>query len=89
MFRYSHLHSTMFLLIRLPESMNRALQSSFTFHNVSINTNTRIYMQNQRLPFTFHNVSINTKIRKPLILLHGNHLHSTMFLLIRHHSQRC
>ena len=61
MFRYSHLHSRMFLLILFPSHCNHNAKFLFTFHNVSINTvNGAIGTVNSAI-FTFHNVSINTQ----------------------------
>ena len=61
-----HLHSTMFLLIRQKLSVQKFLDSLFTFHNVSINTNWGLLHILRHHQFTFHNVSINTGI--PFIL---------------------
>ena len=54
------LHSTMFLLIPFCQARYLHQSSSFTFHNVSINTGTAIYLYIKGINFTFHNVSINT-----------------------------
>ena len=61
MFRYSHLHSTMFLLIPAAEKQLFS-GSTFTFHNVSINTAQPVQQPQQNNKFTFHNVSINTTV---------------------------
>ena len=57
-----NLHSTMFLLIQNPGIFFPFNQSSFTFHNVSINTSDRTDIEDRCSKFTFHNVSINTVI---------------------------
>ena len=67
MFRYSHLHSTMFLLIPAAEKQLFS-GSTFTFHNVSINTAQPVQQPQQNNKFTFHNVSINTHPSQSLIL---------------------
>ena len=74
------LHSTMFLLILIAVKLLLGLQA-FTFHDVSINTDTTQSRKDSVLNFTFHDVSINTDCSisaKPSVLP----LHSTMFLLI-------
>ena len=55
-----YLHSTMFLLIRWKHWLTGARTSTFTFHNVSINTDTQKFAFLFEFEFTFHNVSINT-----------------------------
>ena len=59
---------------------------SFTFHNVSINTENPDVSGVDFQNFTFHDVSINTEIgsgqSKETLLA----LHSTMFLLIQFQS---
>ena len=75
------LHSTMFLLIR--EALDREVSFvNFTFHNVSINTDTVAPKSRVVLSFTFHNVSINTNIVNTILKRYIT-LHSTMFLLIQ------
>ena len=54
------LHSTMFLLIRRWPWNCRSVRNSFTFHNVSINTDHQVFYLLRSYTFTFHNVSINT-----------------------------
>ena len=54
------LHSTMFLLILIAVKLLLGLQA-FTFHDVSINTDTTQSRKDSVLNFTFHDVSINTK----------------------------
>ena len=55
---------------------------NFTFHNVSINTQSYSFLVTLLSFFTFHNVSINTdKRRQHFFQLIS--LHSTMFLLIQ------
>ena len=49
----------MFLLIRVIKRITRD-NSYFTFHNVSINTNSCGIYKDGSGSFTFHNVSINT-----------------------------
>ena len=75
------LHSTMFLLILIAVKLLLGLQA-FTFHDVSINTDTTQSRKDSVLNFTFHDVSINTDVffHHSLKL---SPLHSTMFLLIR------
>ena len=53
------LHSTMFLLIHTRERKSGAW-TGFTFHNVSINTESIFLINRLVICFTFHNVSINT-----------------------------
>ena len=53
------LHSTMFLLILIAVKLLLGLQA-FTFHDVSINTDTTQSRKDSVLNFTFHDVSINT-----------------------------
>ena len=74
------LHSTMFLLILIAVKLLLGLQA-FTFHDVSINTDTTQSRKDSVLNFTFHDVSINTAIATRLNVPF-NPLHSTMFLLI-------
>ena len=74
------LHSTMFLLILIAVKLLLGLQA-FTFHDVSINTDTTQSRKDSVLNFTFHDVSINTPF-PALLLLPVLPLHSTMFLLI-------
>ena len=50
----------MFLLIRTVDTADRFIQSVFTFHNVSINTEMDAKIDEMVADFTFHNVSINT-----------------------------
>ena len=57
------LHSTMFLLILIAVKLLLGLQA-FTFHDVSINTDTTQSRKDSVLNFTFHDVSINTKTWK-------------------------
>ena len=102
---HTHLHSTMFLLIRLSQQyikdeindlhstmflliLSIAVCflpeiSTFTFHNVSINSSCPTLPLLVLLPFTFHNVSINSYYIDPGDSDFKKHLHSTMFLLIR------
>ena len=54
------LHSTMFLLILIAVKLLLGLQA-FTFHDVSINTDTTQSRKDSVLNFTFHDVSINTR----------------------------
>ena len=50
-----------FILSFIPDSsMSFCSAFVFTFHNVSINTGTAIYLYIKGINFTFHNVSINT-----------------------------
>ena len=56
------LHSTMFLLILIAVKLLLGLQA-FTFHDVSINTDTTQSRKDSVLNFTFHDVSINTKAK--------------------------
>ena len=74
------LHSTMFLLILIAVKLLLGLQA-FTFHDVSINTDTTQSRKDSVLNFTFHDVSINTK-KPEEPEKHTLPLHSTMFLLI-------
>ena len=55
------LHSTMFLLIQAEQRLKEIEKKFFTFHNVSINTNTPKNLEVLDMLFTFHNVSINTE----------------------------
>ena len=57
-----NLHSTMFLLIQENAQINGCYQRQFTFHNVSINSNSYEEAENLLLQFTFHNVSINSPV---------------------------
>ena len=61
---------------------NKVLAASFTFHNVSINSDATTDTEDLRYSFTFHNVSINSGVAMYCLAAVGN-LHSTMFLLIR------
>ena len=74
------LHSTMFLLILIAVKLLLGLQA-FTFHDVSINTDTTQSRKDSVLNFTFHDVSINTSFTAMKCQPHSS-LHSTMFLLI-------
>ena len=74
------LHSTMFLLILIAVKLLLGLQA-FTFHDVSINTDTTQSRKDSVLNFTFHDVSINTVLLF-FFLQNFIALHSTMFLLI-------
>ena len=80
-----YLHSTMFLLIR-GNCKSITGKISFTFHNVSINTQESTFNPALVEIFTFHNVSINTA-SPYAIQINETNLHSTMFLLIPHPSQ--
>ena len=71
----------MFLLI-LVSVRSEPSPKSFTFHNVSINTNSAQHILGGTCLFTFHNVSINTVFAYPF-LQSIRTLHSTMFLLIQ------
>ena len=51
----------MFLLIRDPKEEVQKMLQSFTFHNVSINTDELEEIDPNLALFTFHNVSINTE----------------------------
>ena len=77
-----HLHSIMYLLIRITLSVISVVILSFTFHNVSINSD--FHQLANQIPdiFTFHNVSINSedslaKWQREM------YLHSIMYLLIQ------
>ena len=76
----------MFLLIRLNGLCYSRLSLHFTFHYVSINTETYRKWNQEIYRFTFHYVSINTQVPE---IYHDpvETLHSTMFLLIQpwHH----
>ena len=61
------LHSTMFLLILIAVKLLLGLQA-FTFHDVSINTDTTQSRKDSVLNFTFHDVSINTFIPRQAVL---------------------
>ena len=61
--------------------MRRCHSTNFTFHNVSINTNTTENDMTDYQCFTFHNVSINTAACRQISTACIS-LHSTMFLLI-------
>ena len=74
------LHSTMFLLILIAVKLLLGLQA-FTFHDVSINTDTTQSRKDSVLNFTFHDVSINTSRHFQTQILQSS-LHSTMFLLM-------
>ena len=54
------LHSIMYLLIPLVSAITISSASSFTFHNVSINSSILVYKDPKTGEFTFHNVSINS-----------------------------
>ncbi len=72
----------MFLLIRTVDTADRFIQSVFTFHNVSINTEIDAKIDEMVADFTFHNVSINTVAQSETTPMEEYPLHSTMFLLI-------
>ena len=57
---WNYLHSTMFLLIRSFINIKELIVCSFTFHNVSINSQIGRSGLEHNQPFTFHNVSINS-----------------------------
>ena len=76
------LHSTMFLLIPATAPHITRNINTFTFHNVSINTQWKQTDSARNWRFTFHNVSINTEVAAHWEQL-WNSLHSTMFLLIQ------
>ena len=71
----------MFLLIQEIINYEHEVDSNFTFHNVSINTEPVRIPVHERLYFTFHNVSINTESVK-ISFKDFHTLHSIMFLLI-------
>ena len=77
----THLHSTMFLLIRETEFSWWTMTSRFTFHNVSINTVAAISGSSaeDNLHSTMFLLILFHVIFPPFVTLH---LHSTMFLLI-------
>ena len=54
------LHSTMFLLIHTYSCWMGMITVKFTFHNVSINSETSVDFLPLITVFTFHNVSINS-----------------------------
>ena len=81
------LHSTMFLLILFESRQAHCRINPFTFHNVSINTSRKEYLETLTLYFTFHNVSINTRHIQGFLCRNIRPLHSTMFLLILLQSQ--
>ena len=54
------LHSTMFLLIHTYSCWMGMITGKFTFHNVSINSETSVDFLPLITVFTFHNVSINS-----------------------------
>ena len=54
----------MFLLILCSSDCRRTGLSSFTFHDVSINTDHPCNTRSQECIFTFHDVSINTGSKK-------------------------
>ena len=58
-----NLHSIMYLLILLAASSTAESTSSFTFHNVSINSGVLPCLVCRIFLFTFHNVSINSEIQ--------------------------
>ena len=55
-----NLHSTMFLLIPVPNFGTFISRFAFTFHNVSINSVQKAKLFTKVRSFTFHNVSINS-----------------------------
>ena len=71
----------MFLLILTRSLLDSLSFSSFTFHNVSINSVIPFGCGVSYSSFTFHNVSINSKTFLEAVR-GGKDLHSTMFLLI-------
>ena len=76
------LHSIMYLLIPPVALHHLIVFTSFTFHNVSINSpQDYLYMIAARI-FTFHNVSINSLFLNKSLCESFN-LHSIMYLLIR------
>ena len=70
----------MFLLILIVFFI-AVFASTFTFHNVSINSRDSFRMNPVEVKFTFHNVSINSTVEE-YKKKHKLNLHSTMFLLI-------
>ena len=72
----------MFLLILCSSDCRRTGLSSFTFHDVSINTIRKTKPAKKFHNFTFHDVSINTIITQLYVFAFIT-LHSTMFLLIQ------
>ena len=59
----------MYLLIQEKDEEKNSDISTFTFHNVSINSLTNDKKSGFGRTFTFHNVSINSEKREELILL--------------------
>ena len=57
--------------------------STFTFHNVSINSRLKTVGHMKLIPFTFHNVSINSGYLLYESKPYPHYLHSIMYLLIR------
>ena len=55
-----HLHSTMFLLIPMPQIVKMRERSRFTFHYVSTYTSPRDTQRDEESKFTFHYVSTYT-----------------------------
>ena len=78
----SHLHSIMYLLIRRLGCITRSFTWTFTFHNVSINSQFHFIIKNHVNKFTFHNVSINSCLLYRLVNSVHPYLHSIMYLLI-------
>ena len=78
---YSHLHSTMFLLIQTVRFFPMCHLKRFTFHNVSINTirTTNSYSMQYNLHSTMF---LLIRWHYITILINIVYLHSTMFLLI-------
>ena len=81
--QYLPLHSTMFLLILESATLYLYGSAFFTFHYVSINTDTITITKEEVETFTFHYVSINTGWKICALIQFQISLHSTMFLLIR------
>ena len=76
-----NLHSIMYLLI-LFRFLEILFSSSFTFHNVSINSQISFQYLSFFFPFTFHNVSINSRAFEKCCCFIRD-LHSIMYLLIQ------
>ena len=64
----NNLHSNMFLLILTRSLLDSLSFSSFTFHNVSINSQILVFLSHIFSLFTFHNVSINSELRRNPLL---------------------
>ena len=76
-----YLHSTMFLLIRISPGDDRPFRRKFTFHNVSINTNSTL--SDIVGVIDLHSTMFLLIQKGMSFLFHPyTHLHSTMFLLI-------